>query len=61
MGNHRLLCADVSHGSSGPAPAAAIASARGWYPLVTPGVMCAIFGKSIGTFIGVGVTMLLSR
>lgn len=44
----------------GPAPAAAIASARGWYPLVTPGVMCAIFGKSIGTFIGVGVTMLLS-
>lgn len=44
----------------GPAPAAAIASARGWYALVTPGVMCAIFGKAIGTFIGVGVTMLLS-
>ncbi|HWL47638.1 MAG TPA: DUF819 family protein [Sphingomonadaceae bacterium] len=43
----------------GPAPAAAIASARGWQSLVTPGVMCGIFGKSIGTFIGIGVTMLL--
>ncbi|MGS1016921.1 DUF819 family protein [Allosphingosinicella humi] len=44
----------------GPAPAAAIASARGWHALVTPGVMCGIFGKSIGTFIGVGITMFLS-
>lgn len=44
----------------GPAPAAAIASARGWHALVTPGVMCGIFGKSIGTFIGVAITMFLS-
>lgn len=44
----------------GPAPTAAIASARGWHALVTPGVMCGIFGKSIGTFIGVGITMFLS-
>ena len=43
----------------GPAPTAAIAMARGWKPLVTPGIMCGIFGYMIGTFIGVTLTAIL--
>ncbi|MEM9751036.1 MAG: DUF819 family protein, partial [Pseudomonadota bacterium] len=37
----------------GPAPTAAIASARGWRGLVTPGIMCGVLGYAIATFIGV--------
>jgi uncharacterized membrane protein len=44
----------------GPAPTAAIAITRGWRDLVTPGIMCGIFGYVIGTFIGVAVTTALS-
>ncbi|MFD2500294.1 DUF819 family protein [Rhizorhabdus histidinilytica] len=59
----RIDLADAIIGSAaavmGPAPTAAIASARGWNELVTPGIMCAIFGKAIATFIGLGVAMLL--
>ena len=43
----------------GPAPTAAIAAARGWKTLVTPGIMCGILGYAIGTFIGVAVAKLL--
>lgn len=43
----------------GPAPTAAIAISRGWRNLVTPGIMCGIFGYVIATFIGVTVTKLL--
>ena len=43
----------------GPAPAAAIAAARGWKTLVTPGIMCGILGYAIGTFIGVAVAKML--
>lgn len=43
----------------GPAPTAAIAVARGWNALVTPGIMCGILGYAIGTFIGVAVAKLL--
>lgn len=43
----------------GPAPTAAIAISRGWRALITPGIMCGIFGYVIGTFIGVTVTNLL--
>ena len=43
----------------GPAPAAAIAAARGWKTLVTPGIMCGILGYAVGTFIGVAVAKLL--
>ncbi|MDJ0928538.1 MAG: DUF819 family protein [Gammaproteobacteria bacterium] len=43
----------------GPAPTAAIAMARGWKSLVTPGIMCGIFGYMIGTFIGVTLTAIL--
>ena len=39
----------------GPAPAAAIASARQWPSLVTPGLMCGIFGYAIANFIGVAI------
>ena len=44
----------------GPAPTAAIAITQGWRSLVTPGIMCGIFGYVIGTFIGVTVTAFLS-
>ena len=44
----------------GPAPTAAIAISQGWRSLVTPGIMCGIFGYVIGTFIGVAVTQMLS-
>ncbi len=43
----------------GPAPAAAIASARNWPMLVTPGIMCGIFGYAIANFIGVFIGKLL--
>lgn len=43
----------------GPAVTAAIASSRGWKDLVTPAIMCGIFGYVIATFIGVTVTKLL--
>lgn len=39
----------------GPAPAAAIASARRWPTLVTPAVMCGIFGYAVANFIGVAI------
>ena len=44
----------------GPAPTAAIAISQGWRSLVTPGIMCGIFGYVIGTFVGVTVTAFLS-
>ncbi len=43
----------------GPAPTAAIAITQGWRSLVTPGIMCGIFGYVIGTFIGVTITAFL--
>ena len=44
----------------GPAPTAAIAISQGWRTLVTPGIMCGIFGYVIGTFVGVTVTAFLN-
>ena len=43
----------------GPAVTAAIATSKGWRHLVTPGIMCGVFGYVIGTFIGVTVAGLL--
>lgn len=43
----------------GPAVTAAIATSKGWKHLVTPGIMCGVFGYVIGTFIGVTVTAVL--
>ena len=37
----------------------ALAAARGWKALVTPGIMCGILGYAIGAFIGVAVAKLL--
>ena len=44
----------------GPAVTAAIATSRGWKDLVTPAIMCGIFGYVIATFIGVTVTKMLT-
>jgi len=43
----------------GPGPTAAIASANGWKELVTPGIVCGLFGYIIANFIGVTLTNLL--
>jgi uncharacterized membrane protein len=43
-----------------PATAAALAAGQGWRDLVTPGMLAGILGYSVATFIGVGVTQLLS-
>jgi len=44
----------------GPAVTAAIAISKGWKHMVTPGIMCGIFGYVIATFIGVAITAILS-
>ena len=44
----------------GPAPTAAIAITQGWRSLVTPGIMCGIFGYVIGTFLGVAASSFLN-
>ena len=43
----------------GPAATAAIATSKGWKDLVTPAIMCGIFGYAVANFIGVAVTTLL--
>ena len=57
-----LADAIVASGAAlvGPAVTAAIAISRGWRNLVTPGIMCGIFGYAIATFIGVAITKMLS-
>lgn len=59
----KIELADAIVGSGaalvGPAVTAAIASSRGWRNLVTPAIMCGIFGYAIGTFIGVAITNFL--
>lgn len=44
----------------GPAVTAAIATSRGWKHLITPAIMCGIFGYVIATFIGVAITKMLA-
>jgi uncharacterized membrane protein len=57
-----LADAIVASGAAlvGPAVTAAIAISRGWRNLVTPGIMCGIFGYAIATFVGVAITKMLS-
>jgi uncharacterized membrane protein len=43
----------------GPALPAAIAPARGWHALTTPGIMCGVLGYAIANFLGVGLAQLL--
>lgn len=60
----KLDLADVIVGSGaalvGPAVTAAIATSQGWRNLVTPGILCGILGYAVGTFIGIGMTNILS-
>lgn len=44
----------------GPVTPVAIAAARGWQNLVTPGIMVGILGYAIANFIGVGLAHLLA-
>ena len=67
LGVARLLRLDlaeavVASGAAlvGPAPTAAIAISQGWRTLITPGIMCGIFGYVIGTFVGVTVSAALA-
>ena len=43
----------------GPPTAAALAARSGWHELVTPGILCGIFGYLSGNFLGAGVFELL--
>ena len=43
----------------GPGPTAAIASSNGWHHLISPGILCGLFGYIIANFIGVTLTKLL--
>lgn len=43
----------------GPPTAAAQATKEGWAELVTPGILCGVFGYVIGNFIGVSIYALL--
>lgn len=60
----RLDLAEVMIASNacilGPAPAAALAAGKGWKPLVAPGILVGLFGYAIATFIGAGLTALIS-
>jgi uncharacterized membrane protein len=59
----RIDLADVIVGSGaalvGPAVVAAIATSQGWRHLVAPGILCGVFGKAIGTFVGVALAAFL--
>lgn len=44
----------------GPTVTAAIAISRGWRTLVTPAIMCGIFGYAIATFIGKALSIALA-
>lgn len=43
----------------GPAATVAVVAGKGWYSMVTPAVMIGIFCHVIGTFVGIGIGMLL--
>ena len=43
----------------GATTAPALAAARGWHDLVTPGVLVGVLGYALGTFIGTGLYYLL--
>tara|TARA_R110001599_G_scaffold353465_1_gene593115 strand:+ start:29370 stop:29723 length:354 start_codon:yes stop_codon:yes gene_type:complete len=57
---HGAIQYSVCHGADrGAGPTAAIASANGWKELVTPGIVCGLFGYIIANFIGVTITNFL--
>ncbi|MEZ5928638.1 MAG: DUF819 family protein [Parvularculaceae bacterium] len=61
----RLSLEEIIIGSNacilGAPTAAAQAASREWRALVTPGILCGLFGNAIANFIGVGLFDLLSR
>jgi uncharacterized membrane protein len=46
-------------GIGGPSTTAAIAASYQWRGLVFPGVLCAVFGLALGTYIGLAVASLI--
>ncbi len=60
----RLDLAELAMASAvcigGPSSAPALASAKGWQDLVTPGILAGSFGYAIGSFIGVRVATWLA-
>lgn len=44
----------------GPAPAAGMAASRGWPGLVSPAVLCGVFGYVVASFLGVAISRVLS-
>ncbi len=42
-----------------PTTAAAMAKAKNWYKLVTPGIICGTFSYALATFIGVALANFL--
>ena len=59
-----LTIEEVAIGSNacvlGPATAAAMAGAMGWRALVTPGIVCGVFGYVTANFIGAALAALLA-
>lgn len=62
LGAGRLLGLDIAELAmasavciGGPASAAALASAKGWRDLLTPGVLAGSFGYAVGSFVGMAV------
>lgn len=56
---HMLFLA-AQAGVGGPTSTAALAAAQGREDLLTPGILCAMFGVTVSTFIGVAVYGLLA-
>lgn len=54
-----LLASNATLG--GPPTAAAMAVSKGWSKLALPALLCGLWGYTIGTVVGVGVTELLRR
>lgn len=59
----RLDIASISVGSQaavgGPASALAVAVARGWPALILPGIAVGLLGYALGTYLGLGVALLV--
>ncbi|KAL7107060.1 hypothetical protein ACP275_06G030400 [Erythranthe tilingii] len=59
--DRKLLLLASNANIGGPTTACGMATAKGWGPLVVPGILVGIFGISIATFVGIGFGMLVLR